>query len=111
MGETQSGNNTTCLVDDKGVRISFEYGESASDETERDHDESPIRVTTPKDLEHLWDAELRYPMREPEIGACEGTLSTGGDVTAILKGGDARGEPSVIDRTGLFQSRNCGGRG
>ena len=99
----------TCLVDDKGVRVSFEYGESASNETQRNHDESPIRVTTPKELEHLWDAKLRYALHEPKIGACQGTLSTSGDVTAILMGGDARGEPSVIDRTSRSRICCCGG--
>ena len=80
------------------MRISFEYGKSASNETKCYHNESAERMTAPKYLKYLWDAELRNPLCEAEIGTGERTLSTGGYVTAILASGDARGEPSVIDR-------------
>ena len=78
--------------------IPFEYGKGASNETKCYHDERAKWMMAPKYLEHLWDAELRNPLREPEIGTSQGTLSTGGNVTAILERGNARGEPSVIDR-------------
>jgi hypothetical protein len=90
----------TRLVDDECMSIPFEHGESASNEAKRYHDESTKRMTTPKDMEHLWDAKLCDALCETEIGARQGTLCPGGDVAAILTRGDARGEPSAIDGAG-----------
>jgi hypothetical protein len=59
----------------------------------------------------LWDAELRNPLRETEIGSGERTLSTCGNVTAILARGDARGKPGVIDRVWWRGNRAVGGFG